>query len=312
MEPKLTRRSLLAGAAALMTPAAPAAAPTRLKIAIFSKHLQFTEGEELPKTAAEVGFDAIDITTRKGGHVEPERVKQDLPKLVAAIKQHGLAVPMVTTDVVDAETPFTEDILKTASELGIRHYRFGGFKWDAAKPYAPQVEAFKPRLAKLAALNAKYQMCAIYHTHSGVGLVGASIWDLHEIMHGLNPNAIGINYDVGHATVEGGVGGWIASYRISGAHVRGIAVKDFLWGKDARGRWQAQWKPLGEGMVHFPEFFAMVAESGFAGPLQIHFEYPLGGSNDGKRELTIPRAEVIAAMKKDLGMLRGYLGKAGL
>ena len=39
-------------------------------------------------------------------------------------------------------------------------------------------------------------------------------------------------------------------------------------------------------MVKLPQFFGMVAETDFAGPLQIHFEYPLGGANDGKRTLT--------------------------
>jgi sugar phosphate isomerase/epimerase len=310
MEPTISRRTLLAGGAALLGRAA--TAKEKLKVAIFSKHLQFVEGEELAKTSAELGFDGIDITVRKGGHVEPERVKQDLPRLVAIIKKQGLDVPMVTTDIADVETPFAEDVIRTASELGTRYYRFGAFKYTADKPYTAQLDGFKPRLAKLAALNARYQSCAIYHTHSGVGLVGASIWDLHEIMRDLDPKSVGINYDVGHATIEGGLGGWINSFRISGAHLRGIALKDFAWTKDARGKWQAQWKPIGEGMVRFPEFFGMLAETPFAGPVQVHYEYPLGGASNGARTLTMPRAEVLAAMKKDLGMIRGYMGKAGL
>ena len=100
-------------------------------------------------------------------------------------------------------------------------------------------------------------------------------------MKDLDPKSVGINYDVGHATIEGGLGGWINSFRICGAHLRGIAMKDFAWEKDARGKWQAQWKPIGEGMVHFPEFLAMVAETPFDGPVQIHYEYPLGGAQNG-------------------------------
>ena len=56
----------------------------------------------------------------------------------------------------------------------------------------------------------------------------------------------------------------------------------------------------------------MVAETHFDGPLQIHYEYPLGGANNGARTLTMPREEVLAAMKKDLEMVRGYMAKAGL
>jgi hypothetical protein len=57
---------------------------------------------------------------------------------------------------------------------------------------------------------------------------------------------------------------------------------------------------------------ALIVEAGFSGPLQMHFEYPLGGAHDGKRQLTISRQEVFAAIKRDLGVLRGYLAQAGL
>ena len=306
----LSRRALLAAGAVLLSPPVPA--KEKLKVAVFSKHLQFLAGDSLAAGVAELGFDGLDITVRKGGHVEPAQVSQDLPALAATLSRHGLEVPMVTTDIVDAETPFAEDILKTMARLGIRNYRFGAFKWEARQPYDAQLERMKPRLAKLAALNTKYQACAMYHTHSGAGLVGASIWDLYILMKELDPKAMGVNYDVGHATIEGGLGGWIDSFKISGAHLRGIAVKDFLWEQDAKGNWREQWKPIGEGMVRFPQFFAMVAEAGFAGPLQMHYEYPLGGANNGTRKITISREEVFSAMKKDLVKVRGYLGQAGV
>ena len=306
----LSRRALLATGAALLSHPLPA--KEKLKVAIFSKHLQFLQGEALAKAVADLGFDGVDITVRKGGHVEPARVAQDLPPLAAIFKQHGLEVPMITTDIVDAETPFTEDILKTMAGLGIRNYRFGAFKWTDSQSYTAQLDTMKPRLAKLAALNARYQTCAMYHTHSGVGLVGASIWDLYILMKDLDPKAMGVNYDVGHATIEGGLGGWVASFKVAGPHVRGIALKDFLWVQDAKGAWREQWKPIGEGMVRFPQFFAMVAESGFSGPLQVHYEYPLGGASGGARTLTIPQEEVFRAMKKDLVKVRGHLAQAGI
>jgi sugar phosphate isomerase/epimerase len=309
-EPSISRRALLAGGALLLS--RPARAKAKLKVAVFSKHLQFVQGEELAATAAGLGFDGVDITVRKGGHVEPANVAKDLPVLVAVLRKHGLEVPMVTTDIADNETPFAEDILKASAMLGIRNYRFGAFKWDAAKPYEPQLDAMRPRLARLAALNAKYQMCAMYHTHSGVGVVGASIWDLWYLMRDLDPKSVGVNFDVSHAMIEGGVGGWIDSFKITGNHLRGIAVKDFAWEKDAKGVYQAQFKPIGEGMVKLPQFFGMVAETPFEGPLQMHFEYPLGGAQNGARTLTVPKEEVLAAMKKDLDRVRGMLAKAGL
>src|ERR1700724_546994 len=131
-----SRRALLSTGAALCASGLPSPAaeekPTggKLKVAIFSKHLQFLRGEALAAGAAEIGFDGIDLAVRKGGHVEPERVRQDLPKLVAIIRSHGLEVPMLTTDIVDAETPYAEGVLKTMSELGIHRYRWASIRSD--------------------------------------------------------------------------------------------------------------------------------------------------------------------------------------
>jgi len=306
---RVSRRALLAAAPAMLCGQAAASAAaadekkgtTKLKVAIFSKHLQFLEGEKLAQGAADLGFDAVDITVRKGGHVAPERVKQDLPPLVASIRKHGLEVPMITTDIVDTTTVNTTEILATMESLGIRYYRWGGYKWASGKPYTAQLEEMKPRMAKLAEWNARHHVCAMYHTHSGAGLVGASIWDLHILLKDLDPNAVGVNYDAAHAVIEGGLGGWINSFYITGPHLRGIAVKDFVWAKDAKGGWKEEWVPFGEGMVQAPKFFGMVATVKFAGPLQMHFEYPL----------TTPE-EHYQAMRRDLAKLRGYLAGAGL
>src|SRR5437763_13469584 len=109
----VTRRTVLGTGAALFGSSAVAASSPEkrpLKVAIFSKHLLFLQGEQLAQGAAEIGFDGVDLAVRKGGHVAPERVKQDLPPLVSTLRKHGLEVPMITTDIVDADTPHAEDI----------------------------------------------------------------------------------------------------------------------------------------------------------------------------------------------------------
>jgi hypothetical protein len=61
----VTRRAaLLASLAFVRLPAAPA--KRNLKVAIFSKHLQFLEGAELARAAAQIGFNGIDLTVRTG------------------------------------------------------------------------------------------------------------------------------------------------------------------------------------------------------------------------------------------------------
>jgi sugar phosphate isomerase/epimerase len=307
----LTRRAAILGSAeALRLMAAPSKSGP--KVNIFSKHLQFLEGAELAQAAATIGFDGIDITVRTGGHVDPAQAAESLPPLVSLIRQHGLEVAMVTTDIVDAASPNARTVLKTLAKLDIHYYRWGGFKYDPDQPVARQFEGFHRRSAQLASLNSEYKVCALYHTHSGVGLVGAPVWDIFEILKDLDPNAVAINYDVGHATVEGGLGGWIDSFNVAESYIRGLAFKDFVWQKNAKGVWDPAWVPLGQGMVRFPMFFSMLAKSNFGGPMQLHFEYPLGGADAGKRQLTIERQQVFAAMRRDLGQLRSYFRDAGL
>jgi len=66
--------------------------------------------------------------------------------------------------------------------------------------------------------------------------------------------------------------------------------------------------------VKFAQFFGMVKAAGFNGPLQLHFEYPLGGAQEGKRgkDLTMSPSDILAAMKRDTAALRAMLTAAKL
>jgi hypothetical protein len=111
-------------------------------------------------------------------------VARELPPFVNTIRKHGLQVRTITCPITDADSPNAEAILQTASSIGVTHYWWGTFRYEQGKPIMPQLEALKPRVAKLAALNAKYKMTAMYHTYSGSGTVGAAIWDLLHVLKG--------------------------------------------------------------------------------------------------------------------------------
>jgi sugar phosphate isomerase/epimerase len=299
----LSRRAFLAGAAL------PLAGSNKLKLSVFSKHFQWTDWPGTAAIAAEVGFDGVDLTLRSGGHVLPERVAEDLPRAVEVMRKAGLAVEMVTAGIVDVASPHTAAILKTLKSLGIRYYRWGGFRYADKRGIAEQLAEFEARSRELAAMNREYGVCAMYHTHSGPGQVGASIWDIWYILRQLDSQYIGVNYDVGHATVEGGYGGWQHTTRLAAPMMRGIALKDFLWGKDKKGEWTPQWCAPGQGMVNFRRFFGMLREFGFQGPLQVHFEYPeLGQAHTGSTKLDIEKTKFIAILRRDLAFYREQLG----
>jgi sugar phosphate isomerase/epimerase len=282
-----------------------------LKISVFSKHLHWLEWEAMAQTAAEIGFDGVDLTLRKGGHVEPERAEQDLPKAAAIIRKAGLELPMTTAGIVDATTPQAEAMMRAMHSAGVKQYRWGNLRYTEGRPIPAQLEKLKRDVAKLAELNSKYDLCAMYHTHSGEE-VGAAIWDLWLILKDQDASRVAVNYDICHATIEGGVGGWLRSAQLTAPMMRGIAIKDFRWERNTKGDWRPQKCPLGEGMINFKRFFAVLKEARFNGPVQMHFEYPLGGAESGAKTLMIDKAKVIAAMRKDLTTLRGWLRDAQL
>ena len=303
----------------------------RLPIVYFSKHLQWLDWEPMAATAAELGFDGIDLTVREGGHVEPARVREDLPKVAKIVRDAGLDIPMITAGIVDKDSPDAEAIIRTASEVGIPRYRWGWFSWsdnpkefdvanfqpgrekppDMLVDVPDRLDQLKKRVSGLAALNEKYKVCAMYHNHSGP-LVGASVWDLWVLLKDFSPQWVSSNFDIGHATVEGGLGGWINSTRLMTPFMRGVAIKDFKWGKNAKGRWEPQWCPLGEGMVNFPAFFAMLKEAKFSGPVQLHTEYSLGGIENGTKTPKVDKSIILATIRKDLETLKAWMRQAQL
>jgi sugar phosphate isomerase/epimerase len=279
-------------------------------ICIFSKHLQWQDYEGMAASAAEVGFDGVGLTVRPGGHVEPDRVEEELPRAVEAVKNVGLDVPMMTSAITDPNDPQTEVILRTASELGITHYRMGYFRYEDPLRVPARLDELRPVFRDLAQLNREYGMFAGYQNHAGGDYVGAPLWDVWTLVKDLDSQWMGSQFDIRHATVMG-QDSWPVQFGLLASHVNMIVAKDFRWTLED-GELRAENCPLGEGVVEFEKYFGMLKELSFAGPISLHLEYPLGGANRGREEITISGDAVRDAMRRDLGTLRSMLAEAGI
>jgi sugar phosphate isomerase/epimerase len=307
----------------------------KLKFGPHSRQLAFLSGVDLAKTAAEIGCDTIGLDVRSRGHVKPERAAEDMPPLVKLIRQEGVDVEMIITSISSPETPHAETVLRTASELGIHVYRSGGFRYNEAAyipiwkpgeskvslagavPILQQLDSFKPRVAELAALNAKYNMTAAYHTGSQQrtpGRVGSSVWDLFYLLKDFDPALVGVNYDVGHLTCESGGGAWANNLRLLGPYLRSIALQDFIWVRSDVGQWEVRWVPMGQGMVRFPQFAAVIGALNFSGPIYFEAQYPAlaEAGRAAKTLTTISREQVYAALKRDIEYVRGVFKEADI
>jgi sugar phosphate isomerase/epimerase len=273
-----------------------------IKICVFSKHLQWLDYQEMARTAREIGFDGIDLTVRPGGHVLPERVREDLPRAVHAAKVEALDVPMISTAITDPADPLTESILATAGQAGMRYYRMGYYRYDDSRTIDQTLSEAKPKLRDLVEMNKHFHIVGAYQNHAGSKYVGAPLWDLDHLFRDLDTRWIGCQFDIRHATVEGGTF-WPTHFRLMSRYINTLVAKDFKWAL-TNNAWKPENCPLGEGMVDFPGYFKMLKKAGIAVPMSLHLEYPIGGAEHGARRLTGDKQQVIGAMRKDLRFLR--------
>src|SRR6266508_4094870 len=196
-------------------------------------------------------------------------------------------------------------------------------------------------IAGLVRLNEKYGTTAMYHTHSASGNIGGGVWDLWLAVRDFNPQFVGLNYDLGHATIRGGTG-WIETSHIAHKFVHGLSVKDFRWVKSSgsatgsRGRrggppadrssrppWSPEMVPGGEGMVDFTGMLSYFKSVGFAGPVELYQEYHVNvagvaepvnmlGTDLGKWKREMPESQDVSLLKRDVTFYTNALTESGL
>jgi sugar phosphate isomerase/epimerase len=125
------------------------------------------------------------------------------------------------------------------------------------------------------------------------------------VLKDLDSRWIGSQFDIRHATVDGGTV-WPLYFRLIREYINTLVAKDFRWAQ-TKGVWRPENCPLGEGMVDFPRYFQMVKQAGLAVPFVLHLEYPLGGAEHGAKRLSGGKQQVIEAMRKDLQFLQKSL-----
>lgn len=271
-----------------------------LKVHVFSKHLQFLNYKDMADVAADIGFDGVDLAVRPKGHVLPERVGDDLPKAVEEIRKAGLAHTMMTTAVQDASDPTDKKLLETAAKLGIKFYRMNWLSYPEGKSIPEAIVNFQETIKDLSLLNKKLGITGAYQNHSGLR-AGASIWELWDMVRKADKKHMGVQYDIRHAVVEGGLS-WKNGLRLIQPDIKILAIKDFVWTKK-NGAYVVENVPLGEGMVDFKAYFSLLKEYNINVPVSLHYEYPLGGAEHGQFEINVDRKVVFDAMRRDLKWL---------
>ncbi|HUG91240.1 MAG TPA: sugar phosphate isomerase/epimerase family protein [Planctomycetaceae bacterium] len=286
-------------------PGEPDRVPIQKRICLFTDHLDdFDYGfDEVAKMLRELGVAGPDLTVRPGGLVAPERVADDLPKAVAAFREQGLSVPMISTGLTSAEDPAARPTLTTMARLGIGYYKLGYYAYEDPGGWQARLAVVRREVDGLAQLGRPLGVRAGFHNHAGP-FVGGALWDSWNVLQPMDSRAVGFYFDPAQATIEGGKHAWKLNFQRIAPRLVMVAIKDFVW-EEVDGRWQTRWCPLGEGMVDWTAFFGLLAAVPFDGPVSLHIEYDPGGANRAARF-----ENSLAAADRDLKFLRQHLDAA--
>ena len=283
----------------------------RSKTMVFSKQLEWIKDyNELCEIVAEIGFDGLELTVRPGGYVLPERVEEDLPRVAEAAKKAGIQITMISTKIVDPRDPLTEKILKTANQLGIGLYRMGGFSYNDSKTIEQNLEEYKIIFQDLAEMNKHYRIHGAYQNHAGSNRISASIWDLWFLLKDLDPRWIGCQYDTRHSQLEGG-SWWPNGLKLLSLYIKTTVVKDFKWIQNGNQR-KVQNCPIGEGVVDFNSYFALIKKYNIIGPISLHFPYPFVDDIDkSSKRMRLEKTKTVMK-QKGVVKLKAMIEQAGL
>ncbi len=287
-------------------------APGKACLHVFSKPLQWLGYDALAETVAQAGFGGIDLSVRPKGHVEPERVGQDLPRAVAAARKQGLKVEMIVTAIAAADEPLAERVLKTAAQCGVKVYRMGYVRYDETLGVEGTIARLHGQMAALETLNRSCAVTGCYQNHYAMndGLFGGPVWDIHYMLKGLDPRWIGCQYDVRHAVAEAG-GSWPVALKLIAPAVRSLCLKDFVWAKR-----EGQWRPddvfAGEGMVPWEPYFALLKKLKVDAPASVHCEWPLFTKEEQALSETERRVIAVRKLKRDADFFAAACARHGL
>ena len=291
-------RNLSATALASALPAA-AAEQKKNTVCFFTKHLQGLSFDDIASLGAEAGFNGVESPIRPKGHIEPEKVVDELPKFVEALKKQGMEMTIMTSGINEvSKEQHTEEVLRTAAKLGVKRFRMNYYKYDLKQPIWDQLQAVRPKIKDLVALCKEIGIQPMFQNHSGKDYFGAPVWDIFSIMREYPAADFSFAYDILHSTCEGGLS-WPLEFNLVKDHIGAAYFKDFKW--DGR---KLVTVPIGEGQVD-PAYGKMLMKTGYTGPISLHLEYLKGDPKDPAVLKEFREAHV-----RDMKTLNGWLGWA--
>ena len=261
-------------------------------VSIFAKvyqqlKLDFDQSADLTVAA---GFDGLDVPVRPDGQIQPEHAVDELPRYADILAKRKLTLLLVTTGIVSVTSPHAEDVLTTAKKLGVTRYRIGFI------PPTSKIPEITAQLKELAALNKQIGMTGMLENHSKPPYLGGDLNQMYEVVKDIDPDQIGVAFDVGHAIIMHG-DDWTTHFEQLKPHICVAYIKDV--------KRPDKWVPFGKGDLPKTDFFKRLRAMNLIAPMSLHIEFDW---TDGGKNKT--REGLLAAAKASNETLHKWLAEA--
>jgi len=249
-----------------------------VKIVVFSKMFKDNSIDEMIQIALDYNFDGYDLCIRPGHPVNPDNVTEKLLPTTTKMKQAGLIIPMVTSDIelLSPDDPTAEPILATMDAADIRLIKIGYTFFDPlTQDYWDVIERMRQDNEGWQRLAKKHNVKICYHTHNE-RVMGINAAALCHLLNGFDPQYMGAYLDPTHLMLEGEE--FTFALSMVQRYLALVAGKDVLkyrQEKNDHGTAGYHVVPAGEGMVDWTQYFADLKRVNYEGPLSVHCEWHL-------------------------------------
>jgi len=272
-----------------------------MQFLMFSKFMMKMSIEQMADTAAEIGFDGINLLIREVGSITLENATKKLPEAVQAFSKVGQPVKMITTDMTDAQDPHMQSIVASMAENNVPMMRLGYWKYDESLGYHKCMEDAKRDMEKIEKLFRRYKVCAVLQMH---GVQYESIKKRHillcenaqtarQIVEECDPRYVSIWSDPGNMYWNTGTENWGIHYDVIGKYLAVLGTFNLSWTFDEKDKKSVKiMVSIEEGIIDYSNIFSILKKRGFDKTIVAHTEYKFS------------EEEVIKIAKKDIRFLR--------
>lgn len=253
-------------------------------LCIYSEALKVDYNDMGPFVQA-MGFEGVELAIVPKGHIPLEGdIDLHLERAVEAMTGFDLEVPVLSTTMTSVQSTQLRTIMGWGNEMGIPILSPG--QWPNNADGMRSMVAAQREISMLAQIGRAAKMAIALH-NATPNFVGSSLADLNTAIQPFDA-IVGFNFDVGYAAAYSGDA--LSALNIALPRLKMVTVRDCKWTKAADGSQALTQCPLGEGMVDWTQFFAVLAKANFGGPITLRMEYA-------------PKDELGAA-RKDLAFLK--------